>query len=66
MYFSSNTTQVHKGVKGQVVDDATSEGIKGAVIMVSGINHNITSVNNGDYWRLLVPDTYDITVLADG
>ncbi len=36
------------------------------VIMVAGINHNVSTSRFGDYYRLLLPGTYNITVLAPG
>ncbi|CAH1233231.1 CPD [Branchiostoma lanceolatum] len=57
--------QVHKGVKGFVLTTDGS-GISGASIMVHGINHTVTSAAGGDYWRLLVPGTYQLTAAAQG
>lgn len=61
--------QSHIGIKGLVVDDKTGHPISGAaihVVNVTGdepmdIDHDITSVRNGDYWRLLVPGKYEVT-----
>ena len=57
--------QTHMGVKGFVTDDSQSQAlrekglvgnpIQNAVIMVSGIGHNVTTSHFGDYWRLLMP-----------
>eukprot|EP00795_Rhopilema_esculentum_P015189 gene15189-6385_t len=57
--------QVHKGIKGHVTNSA-GEPIQKAKIVVEGINHNVTSIKNGDYWRLLTPGTYNIMVVAEG
>lgn len=57
--------QVHKGVKGNV-KDYFGKGIKKAKVIVKGIAHNVTSSESGDYWRLLLPGKYDITVMAKG
>ncbi|XP_035691262.1 carboxypeptidase D-like [Branchiostoma floridae] len=57
--------QVHKGVKGFVVTNDGS-GIPDASITVHGINHTVTSAAGGDYWRLLVPGTYQVTAAAQG
>lgn len=57
--------QVHKGIKGRVTD-SSGKVIKNAKIVVKGIDHNIKSIDNGDYWRLLLPGKYDIQVIANG
>lgn len=53
-------------MKGFVKDGETNNGIRNAVIVVEGIQHNITTSFFGDYWRLLVPGTYKMTALAEG
>lgn len=59
----------HSGVKGRIVN-SRSEPIPNAVIHVKNmtnnkdINHEITSVHDGDYWRLLVDGTYELTACA--
>ena len=57
--------QVHNGVKGFIKDSA-GKPIKGAMISVVGREHPVTSAEDGDYWRLLVPGTYTIRVSAKG
>jgi carboxypeptidase D len=49
------------GVKGRI------KGVKaGASIIVGGIKHPIQVWKTGEYWRLLVPGTYNFTVEAPG
>jgi hypothetical protein len=52
--------------RGQVIDDTTSKPIYQAVLQVEGIEHNVTTTKNGEFWRLLVPkQDYKIRVSAD-
>ncbi|KAH0504583.1 Carboxypeptidase N catalytic chain [Microtus ochrogaster] len=57
--------QVHQGIKGMVLDE-NSNNLTGAVISVAGINHDVTSGEHGDYFRLLLPGTYTVTAKAPG
>ncbi|XP_048016143.1 carboxypeptidase D [Megalobrama amblycephala] len=58
--------QVHRGIKGMVIDSKDESGIPNATITVDTINHAITSNTAGDYWRLLVPGKYLVNVSAQG
>ena len=48
------------------VKDNEGKPIKGATIGIGDRRHDIKTEKDGDYWRLLVPGTYDITVRAKG
>ncbi|XP_008315829.1 carboxypeptidase Z isoform X2 [Cynoglossus semilaevis] len=56
---------VHRGIKG-VVKDLDGNGIKGATLSVRGIRKDVTTAEDGDYWRLLNPGTHILTVTAKG
>ncbi|KAM4049765.1 putative carboxypeptidase X1 isoform 2-T2 [Anomaloglossus baeobatrachus] len=58
--------QVHRGIKGVVRDKDTNQGVPEAVVMVDGINHDIRTAVDGDYWRLLNPGEYEVTAKAEG
>ncbi|EFN82672.1 Carboxypeptidase D [Harpegnathos saltator] len=57
--------QVHNGIKGFVYSK-DGNPIQEANIVVEGINHNITTTINGEYWRLLLPGTYSVYATAWG
>lgn len=65
--------QAHTGIKGDVRDAVTGRPIANALVhvtnvtnnVVSEINHDVTSVHSGDYWRLLTPGAYRVTVSAE-
>ncbi|XP_041851854.1 carboxypeptidase D isoform X2 [Melanotaenia boesemani] len=56
--------KVHIGVRGFVKDAVSGAALGDASIMVAGIHHNLTSAKYGDYYRLLLPGTYNITAVA--
>uniref|UniRef100_T1L0V9 Peptidase M14 domain-containing protein n=1 Tax=Tetranychus urticae TaxID=32264 RepID=T1L0V9_TETUR len=58
--------EVLRGIKGFVIDSDSAKPIPKATIHIEGINHDVKSAEDGDYWRLLTPGHYTITVSADG
>ncbi|XP_045503129.1 carboxypeptidase D isoform X1 [Colias croceus] len=57
--------QVHHGVHG-FVHSHIGHRLANVTISVAGINHNVKTAKDGDYWRLLVPGMYNITASKDG
>ncbi|XP_077290572.1 carboxypeptidase E-like isoform X2 [Arctopsyche grandis] len=66
--------KVHSGIMG-MIRDPEGRGISGAVIRVrnitdtwrhTDIQHDVTSVHAGDYYRLLTAGTYEIIVHKEG
>ncbi|XP_029310714.1 LOW QUALITY PROTEIN: carboxypeptidase Z-like [Cottoperca gobio] len=55
----------HRGIKG-VVKDEEGNAVKGARISVIGIRHDVTTAENGDYWRLLTPGVHIVIASAPG
>lgn len=52
------------GIKGVVLEEKTNRPIEGAIISVQNYGHNLTSSDQGVYWRLLLPGRYNVTVSA--
>lgn len=57
--------QIHKGVSGFVTSSIGSP-VANATILIEGINHSVKTAKGGDYWRILLPGRYNMTVHAMG
>ncbi|XP_011256547.2 carboxypeptidase D [Camponotus floridanus] len=58
--------QAHIGIKGFVRSTDNDNPIERANIVIKGINHNITTTTDGEYWRLLLPGNYSVYATAWG
>ncbi|KAM9358701.1 carboxypeptidase D [Symphorus nematophorus] len=58
--------KVHIGVHGYVKEAVNGSALANVSIVVAGIRHNLTTGNYGEYYRLLLPGTYNITAVAPG
>ncbi|XP_044058334.1 carboxypeptidase D [Siniperca chuatsi] len=58
--------KVHIGVRGYVKEAINGTALPNVSIVVLGIRHNLTTGSYGDYYRLLLPGTYNITAVATG
>ena len=56
--------QAHRGVKG-VVSDEDGAGIPDARIVI-GARKVVTTADDGDYWRILLPGKYTVRIEAEG
>lgn len=57
--------EAHKGIYG-IVTDQNSALIANATIHVKGIDHDVHSTIHGDYWRILLPGDYLVSVSKTG
>ncbi|XP_039986082.1 carboxypeptidase D [Xiphias gladius] len=58
--------KVHIGVRGYVKESVSGAALTNVSIVVAGIRHNLTTGKYGDYYRLLLPGTYNITAVSPG
>ena len=54
------------GIKGIVRDSLSKKPIEGATVQIEGVQHNVTTTNRGEYWRLALPGVYSVTARAAG
>ena len=57
--------EMFKGIKG-FVKSSSGSYLSNATIRIHGIDHNVQSLSNGDYFRLLLPGTYHVTASLPG
>ena len=56
---------VHMGFKGFVLD-GEGRPVANATVHVEGVEHDVVTAEDGDYWRLLAPGRYTVTAAAPG
>lgn len=54
--------QAHMGIKGIVMDRLTSRPIINATLSIQDREHTFYTTNNGEYWKLLLPGVYNLSV----
>ncbi|KAJ3585447.1 hypothetical protein NHX12_014166 [Muraenolepis orangiensis] len=55
----------HRGIKGLVTDEE-GQGLRGARVSVRGLRHDVTTAEQGDYWRLLAPGVHIVSATLPG
>lgn len=53
--------KVVHGIRGFVFDLESDAALPGTVIHVHGVEHNVTTYQDGDFFRILTPGVYNIT-----
>jgi carboxypeptidase M len=57
--------EANTGVKG-LLTDASGNGIPGAKLKVKGREFSFRGSQRGEFWRILLPGSYELEALADG
>ncbi|CAL1541309.1 unnamed protein product [Lymnaea stagnalis] len=57
--------QTHTGIKG-LIGTRSGNPLPNVKVHVSGINHDVTSSDIGEYWRILAPGTYTVSFSSPG
>lgn len=65
-FYDTAVLQVHIGVRGFVKEAINGTALANVSIVVASIRHNLTTGEYGEYYRLLLPGTYNITAVAPG
>jgi len=53
---------VHKGIRGVIKDTNTKVPINEATIHIKGNDKNVTSYSSGDYWKIVTPGKYIVSI----
>ena len=57
--------QVHRGIKG-LVRDGNGNPLSDVAVHIHGIDHDVRSAADGDYWRLVAPGNYSVSFSKPG
>lgn len=57
--------EIHRGIFGSVIDGQTNQPIANATIKIKDLDHDVYSSESGEYWRILLPGEYQISVSKD-
>lgn len=61
----SYLNEVHRGVRGMVTD-ANGVSVPGVLLRIKGRKIPFRASSRGEFWRILLPGSYVLQVLADG
>uniref|UniRef100_A0A2K6VU00 Peptidase_M14 domain-containing protein n=1 Tax=Onchocerca volvulus TaxID=6282 RepID=A0A2K6VU00_ONCVO len=53
--------KVHNTISGFVLDEITGAGIPDVQISIDNVGKIVSSNTNGDFWRLIIPGTYNVS-----
>ncbi|VIO89779.1 Zinc carboxypeptidase family protein [Brugia malayi] len=53
--------KIHNTISGFVLDEINGIGIPGVQISIDNIGKTVLSSTDGDFWRLVIPGTYNVT-----
>uniref|UniRef100_A0A6B2G027 Carboxypeptidase D (Trinotate prediction) n=1 Tax=Myxobolus squamalis TaxID=59785 RepID=A0A6B2G027_MYXSQ len=57
--------QASRGIKG-IVKDTENNALEAAHISISDRKHDVKTAKDGDYWRLILPGTYEVSARLRG
>ncbi|CAH1799301.1 unnamed protein product, partial [Owenia fusiformis] len=63
--FMNSWKNIHRGIKG-IISDSRGNPVPNARVYIDSRKHPFRSTTQGEYWRILLPGTYNIRVKASG
>ncbi|VDK69428.1 unnamed protein product [Litomosoides sigmodontis] len=55
--------KIHHTISGFVIDEITGAGIPDVQISINNLGKIVSSSSDGDFWRLVIPGTYNVSFL---